>query len=305
MERPPRLCPGRRLCRRDEPGRSRQGRRRHNPRCQRESIAPTRTRNTTHLQPFTYNTTNNERELILPAINGVRALLSAAAKNPHLHRIVLTSSFAAVIDTTLSPPPTFTYTASHWNPLTYATSIAPTTPAIIAYRGSKKFAELEAWHHLSTHPDSPYTLTTLCPPMVFGPVAHPAVPSPAHLNESNAQLWAAVATPTVPLPEARVPFWIDVRDLAQAHVAALVSEQAAGKRYTVASPERFSYGLAARIVRERFPHRRVRGEEEGGLPEVGWGLDGETAARELGVGYRGFGETVGDLVGQMEGLERA
>ncbi|KAK0628030.1 putative uncharacterized oxidoreductase [Lasiodiplodia hormozganensis] len=256
--------------------------------------------------PFNYNTTNNERELVLPAINGVRAILAAASATPTVRRLVLTSSFAAVVDIARNPDPSFTYTAADWNPLTYAESIDPSTTAVVAYRGSKKFAELEAWEFVKERKPLHFDLVTLCPPMVFGPVAHPGVATPAALNESNAQLWA-VLDKSAPLPVARVPLWIDVRDLAHAHVEALLRDEAGGKRYTPASPEHFSYGLAARVVRERFPER-ARSEEPGedeGLPGPSYGLDGETAGRELGVVYRRFEETVVDLVGQMVELEGA
>ncbi|KKY13203.1 putative 3-beta hydroxysteroid dehydrogenase isomerase family protein [Diplodia seriata] len=256
--------------------------------------------------PFNYNVTNNEQELVLPAINGVRAILSAAAKNPKVQRIVLTSSFAAVVDIARAAGPDFTYNSTHWNPLTYDESIAPDTTAVVAYRGSKKFAELEAWQYMERqHPH--FDLVTLCPPMVFGPVAHP-VSSPAALNESNAQLWS-VLDKTNPLPEVRVPLWIDVRDLARAHVEALLRDAAGGRRYTPVSPQPFSFGLAARIVRERFPDRaRSPGTElaaDETLPGPSYGLDGETTGRELGVEYRPFENTVVDLVRQMEALEAA
>ncbi|KAK7705509.1 hypothetical protein SLS57_010043 [Botryosphaeria dothidea] len=255
--------------------------------------------------PFTYNTTNNEKELVLPAINGVKALLSAASKNPSIQRIVLTSSFAAVVDIARTAGPDFTYTAAHWNPLTYAEAVDPATTAVVAYRGSKKFAELEAWAYVETHAPA-FDLVTLCPPMVFGPVRHPGVATPAALNESNAQLWS-VTDKTALIPAVRVPLWIDVRDLARAHVEALLRDAAGGKRYTPVSPQPFSFGLAARIVRERFPGRaRTPGAapaEDEALPGPSYGLDGATAAKELGLEYRPFEQTVVDLVAQMEELE--
>ncbi|KAL4876315.1 hypothetical protein BJY04DRAFT_210726 [Aspergillus karnatakaensis] len=240
--------------------------------------------------PFTYNTTDNERELIIPAINGVKALFAAAhGQSPvTVKRIVLTSSFASVLDTTRKTPPYFTYTSSDWNPQSYAHSIDPSTSAVVAYRGSKKFAELAAWEFISTHkPD--FDLVSLCPPMTFGPVVHP-VAGLEGLNESNAMLWQAASGRSC-------------RDLAGAHVEALLRGEVGGGRYTVCAPERFSYGVVAGIVKEEFEGLRggVRGGgEEQGVDES-YGLDGERAGRELGVQYRRFRETVVDFVRQ--GLE--
>ncbi|KAH6843352.1 hypothetical protein B0I37DRAFT_216421 [Chaetomium sp. MPI-CAGE-AT-0009] len=258
--------------------------------------------------PLTYNTTNNETELILPAINGVLALLNAAANtttttNPTpIRRVVLTSSFASVMDTTRSSPPYFTYTASDWNPLSYAEAASPSTSAVVAYRGSKKFAELAAWDFVRDRRPG-FDLVTLCPPMTFGPVVHP-VASVDRLNESNAMLWK-VASGVRPLPVARVPFWVDVRDVARAHVEALVRPGAGGKRFLVAAPERFTYGVAAGIVEEGFAWARGRVVREEQVVDESHGVDGETAARELGLEYRSFRETVTELVAQAAGMEGA
>ncbi|KAB8262068.1 pyridoxal phosphate-dependent transferase [Aspergillus pseudonomiae] len=250
--------------------------------------------------PFTYDTTNNEQELIIPAINGVKSILSASAKQPSVKRVVLTSSFASVVDISKTYNGDFTYTGSHWNPLTYEEAIDPATDAVVAYRGSKKFAELEAWQFIEREKPS-FDLVTLCPPMTFGPVVHP-VSGVAGLNESNAVLWS-VASGADPLPVARVSAWIDVRDLAEAHVQALLKSEAGGKRFVPASGEPFSYELAADIIRGRFGWARdtVTGNYESGKkPVQGYKLDGEAVTRELGVRFRSFEETVVDLVGQVK-----
>ncbi|KAH6999586.1 hypothetical protein EDB80DRAFT_896111 [Ilyonectria destructans] len=245
--------------------------------------------------PFTYDTKNNEKELILPAINGVRAILEAAATNPNIKRVVITSSFASVLDVNRKGPPYFTYTGSDWNPLTYEESVDPATSAVIAYRGSKKFAELEAWNFVKQHKPT-FDIVTLCPPMTFGPVVHP-VASVDKLNESNAMLWR-IATGANPLPVSRVPFWIDVRDLAIAHVESLLRSNLGGKRYVPASPERFSYGLASKIMAEEFAGLQDALTQEDQFIDESHGLDGETAAKELGYQYHSFRETVRDLVAQ-------
>ncbi|KAE8391202.1 pyridoxal phosphate-dependent transferase [Aspergillus alliaceus] len=250
--------------------------------------------------PFTYNTTNNEQELIIPAINGVKSILSAAAKQPLIKRLVLTSSFASVVDINKAPDPDFTYTGTHWNPLTYEEAISPATDAVVAYRGSKKFAELEAWGFMEREKPS-FELVTLCPPMTFGPAVHP-VAGVGALNESNAVLWS-IAAGADPLPVARVSAWIDVRDLAEAHVQALLRPGVGGRRYVPASGEAFSYEVAADIIKRRFAWagETVTGNYESGRrPLPGYRLDGEAVTRELGVEFRRFEETVVDLVGQVK-----
>lgn len=259
----------------------------------------------TPFQPLNYAATNNERELILPAINGVRALLSAAAEaSPRIRRIVITSSFASILDANRHAPstPYFTYTAADWNPLTYEEAADPSTSPVIAYRGSKKFAELAAWDVVRERKPA-FDVVTICPPMTFGPVVNP-VSKAVELNETNATLWKAVesALEGKPLPVARVPFWVDVRDVAKAHIEALLRPEAGGKRFLVAAPERFSYGLAVKIVKGEFEW--AEGAQEGDQEiDESYGLDGETAAKELGLTYRSLKETVTELVGQVARME--
>ena len=258
-------------------------------------------------QPFRYDITDNEKELILPAISGTKAMLeaAAAAADPPVRRVVLTSSFASVVDAARPARPRTTYTAADWNPITYAEGAAPDASPVVAYRASKKFAERAAWDFVAAHDkaqegspsSSSFDLVTLCPPMVFGPVVHPVPGGVSQLNESNAQLWK-VAAGDKPLPVARVPFWVDVRDLAAAHAEALLRPAAGGKRFTVASPEKFSCAWAAAVAVGAFPELKGRVSDEEQAINDDHDLDGQTAAAELGIEYTSFEKSVKDFVSQ-------
>lgn len=206
----------------------------------------------------------------------------------------MTSSFASVLDANRKAPPYFVYTGADWNPLTYQEAADKATSAVIAYRGSKKFAELEAWNYVRDKKPT-FDLVALCPPMTFGPVVHP-VSSIDNINESNAMLWQVASGAN--LPVARVPFWIDVRDLAAAHVGALLTREVSGKRYTPSAPETFSYAKAAAIIAAEFPDFKDRVSRDEQSIDESYGLDGETASQELGVSYHTFRETVHDFVSQ-------
>ncbi|CAI6341200.1 unnamed protein product [Periconia digitata] len=251
--------------------------------------------------PLDYTAQDNEIQLVKPAIAGVRAVMEAAGANLDVKRVVITSSFASVLDANRKSPPHFTYTAADWNPLSYEESIAKETSAVVAYRGSKKFAELEAWDFIKRH-NPAFDLVTLCPPMTFGPVSHP-VANIDKLNESNNTLWKVASGQD--LPVARVPFWVDVRDLAVAHVEALLRPEVGGSRFTVASPEKFSYSKVADIVRAEFDwgEKRVAKGETQTIDES-HDLDGETAAKDLGLRYRSFQATVKDFIKQAVEMEQ-
>ena len=222
----------------------------------------------------------------------MKAVLSAAAKTGEVKRVVLTSSFASVVDIEKKVDSDFVYTGEHWNPLTYEEAISPDTNAIVAYRGSKKFAGLEAWNFVKDEKTS-FDLVTLCPPMTFGPIVHP-VNDASQLNESNAKLWE-VATGK-DLPEQRVPVWIDVRDLAQAHIEALVRPEVGGNRYAIASPEKWSYELAAMTLRQKYPDLQDKVVRIGDVKTPkSYSLESDRVSRELGISFRSFQSSVTDL----------
>ncbi|CAK7236045.1 hypothetical protein SBRCBS47491_009502 [Sporothrix bragantina] len=251
--------------------------------------------------PLTYDTTDNEKELIIPAINGVRSVLEASQRSKTVRRVVMTSSFASVMNADRKGPPYFEYTGGDWNPLTYQESIAPTTPAHIAYRGAKKFAEQAAWDFVREQKPG-FDLVTLCPSMTFGPIVHP-ISNLDQLNESNAMLWKVAQG--LPLGTARVPSWIDVRDLALAHVEALLRPDAGGKRYIPGGTERFTYDWAASIMEEEFDWAKNKVQHQEQKVDDSYGFDGVTTAKDLGIKYTSFHTTVKDLITQLKGMHEA
>jgi nucleoside-diphosphate-sugar epimerase len=78
-----------------------------------------------------------------------------------------------------------------------------------------------------------FTVTTLCPPMIYGPPIHDP-PSLKELNESDSQLWKIISSgKDAEVPDAHTPLFVDVRDIAMAHVLAMESPKAGNERYTV------------------------------------------------------------------------
>jgi len=128
---------------------------------------------------------NGEKEAIMPDIEGTKALLSAAATESKIKLIVLTYSFATVIDVSRISQLPYTATAEDWNPVTYEEAKA--SNGITAYRGAKKFSELYAWDYVRDHKPH-FDLAVILPPLVFGPVVHP-VAKVTDLNDSNSYIW--------------------------------------------------------------------------------------------------------------------
>ena len=209
----------------------------------------------------------------------------------------MTSSFAALFDRSRDPNVPYTYTAEDWNPTTYEEAVSA-TELIIAYRGSKKLAELEAWNWVQS-PSSvnangeKIDLTVFCPPLVFGPWVHP-LGSLSSLNTSNQTLRNMVLGVAYSVSTSRTPAWVDVRDLALAHVeAAYIRPETSNKRYAVCSPEKSSYQRAAEIIREEFPEWAGNVvPPPGGPPPAGISLDGSPVMREFGIKYTSLRESI-------------
>ena len=136
------------------------------------------------------------------------------------------------------------------------------------------------------------------PPLVFGPWVHPPGASRlASLNYSNYQIRNAVGGDfrSSHLPWSFTPVWVDVRDVALAHVEAALQLDRSGLssngRYVTCSPERFNYHLVGEIVKEEFMEWAgdIFPPKEGILPFKNISSDGTPVTKDLGVMYRSLG----------------
>jgi nucleoside-diphosphate-sugar epimerase len=102
--------------------------------------------------------------------------------------------------------------------------------------------------------------------------------------------------------------FVDVRDVALAHVRALTMPEAGGKRFYVVGGF-FSNPRLVGIVRERFPHLEgrlpVREEEVDDFPEDHWRFDNGRSREVLGLEYKGLEECVADTVESILRFEGA
>ncbi|KAI7597410.1 NAD(P)-binding protein, partial [Hortaea werneckii] len=131
--------------------------------------------------PFHFNVTDVQKELLDPAIIGTTGILKSIKKSaPSVKRVVITSSFASIINPYKGSWPEHTYTETDWNPITQQQAIE--NPAN-GYRASKTFAERAAWEFLEKEKPN-FSIATMCPPLVLGPIVH-YLNSLDALNTSN------------------------------------------------------------------------------------------------------------------------
>jgi nucleoside-diphosphate-sugar epimerase len=166
-------------------------------------------------------------ELIVPAREGTLRVLKAA-RDAGASRVVLTSSFAAV---GYSPKAVRDYTEADWTD--------PATPGLPPYPRSKAVAERAAWNFIETE-GGDTQLVVVNPTFIAGPSLVPSL-------RSSLSFFKGIIEGTVPaLPRQRFGV-VDVRDVADAHVRAMATPAAAGKRYLLLAdgPTITWLGLAA------------------------------------------------------------
>lgn len=167
--------------------------------------------------PFPEKNPKNADELIGPARDGAVRVLKAAYE-AGVKRVVLTSSMAA-ISYGVDKDDTKERNESDW------TNIDHDDAKHSAYILSKTIAERAAWDFVK---DKPLELTTICPCAVLGPVLGSDFSTSIEIVKRLMQ----GAMPGLP----RIGFQlVDVRDVADLHLAAMVSPKAAGERFIAAN----------------------------------------------------------------------
>jgi nucleoside-diphosphate-sugar epimerase len=211
-----------------------------------------------------------QKELLDPAIIGTTSLLSSIAHlAPSVKRVVYVSSMAALIDASKGDWPEHTYTVSDWNPITLEEAV-DNSSWVPGYRGSKTFAERAAWTFMGREKPS-FTLTTLTPPAIFGPmVRYPGYPLDTP-NASNGIFGSLLDGKVLPNG---LYAWIHVKDAAIAHVMAIEDENFASERIFLTSSEQFCIKEILEIIYEHFPelHDRLPAKDTwhiAGYPEGG------------------------------------
>lgn len=253
--------------------------------------------------PFVFAVKDNEKDLLDPAIKGTTRVLEAvAAHAPHVRRVVVTSSFAAILDPAQGARPGYTYTEADWNPTAYETA-KNTADGGLAYCASKTFAERAAWDYVAQHQPKPnFTVATVNPPMVYGPVEHDTTLT--SLNTSIADIYRFMdGSQTEPGPTA-FPVFADVRDVAEAHLRAFERDQPG--RYFITSGT-FEYRDVCRVLRDVLPDRRDKIPDPEATPSAAgtfWNVDNSQTARDLGMTFTSLHDSIRDTALSLVALEQ-
>ncbi len=178
--------------------------------------------------PYVVDVEDPQRDLVDPALIGTRSVL-AAADTAGVKRVVLTSSAAAITD----EPEDRIYTEADWNEKSSLTR----NP----YHYSKTVAERAAWDFVEENSPS-FDLIVINPTGVIGPSigSRLSTTSKVIADLLNGGVYPAIVDMTFP--------YVDVRDVAEAHVRAAEKPEASD-RY-ICSNELVSLKRTVDVLRE-------------------------------------------------------
>ncbi|RZA12690.1 MAG: aldehyde reductase, partial [Lysobacteraceae bacterium] len=183
--------------------------------------------------PFPEKLPRHEDDLIIPARDGALRVL-AAARDAGVRRVVMTSSFAAIGYG--HPDRDAPFDETTW------TNLA--SPGISAYAKSKTLAERAAWDFIAREGGG-MELTVVNPVGVFGPVLGPDYATSILL----VQKLMDGALPGCPRMQFGV---VDVRDVADLHVRAMLHPAAGGQRLLATAGDFMRVRDMAMVLRQRL-----------------------------------------------------
>ncbi|MDD7911062.1 NAD-dependent epimerase/dehydratase family protein [Pseudovibrio exalbescens] len=166
--------------------------------------------------PFTISVQDPQQELIDPALKGTTNVLEQANNTPSVQRVVLTSSCAAIFgdNADIENTPGGVFTEEVWN----TSSSLSHNP----YSYSKRLAEQKAWAIAKAQ--DRWDLVVINPSLVIGPGLNP------NATSESFSLIRQFGNGTL---RHGAPKWgmgvVDVRDLAEAHLAAAFTPEAHGR----------------------------------------------------------------------------
>lgn len=247
--------------------------------------------------PFHFNVQDPVKDFLDPAIKGTTGILKAiTAHAPSVKRVVITSSFAAIVNGKQHPK---LYSEKDWNPVTWQEAMDHSN----VYRASKTFAEKAAWDFVAKERPN-FDVATVNPPLVFGPIVH-YLNSLDAINTSNARMRDIVQGQMKDkIAPTGTYLWVDVRDVALAHVRAIEVSEAGGKRFFVVAGY-FSNKEIVDAVRETHPELEPKlpsKDIESDFPKNIFEIDNNRSKEVLGLKYRSLKETVSDTVSSLQAV---
>ncbi|KAI1119816.1 hypothetical protein F5Y10DRAFT_283758 [Nemania abortiva] len=243
--------------------------------------------------PYHLNVRDPVKDFLDPAKKGTTGVLKSIKEHgPSIKRVVITSSSVAILNPSNHEK---VYDETFWAPITL--DDAMNDPAKHAYGASKVLAEKAAWAFVADEkPD--FDLAVINCTYVFGPIQR-KLPSLDAMNTSNHRIRDMIQgkmkgglPPTMP-----VFTWVDVRDVALAHLRAMAVPSAGGHRFYVVGGH-FSNKQIADVIRDRFPSLadRLPADAVDDLPGDVYRFNNSKSREVLGIEYTSLEKSTANAV---------
>uniref|UniRef100_A0A7S1T6K6 NAD-dependent epimerase/dehydratase domain-containing protein n=1 Tax=Compsopogon caeruleus TaxID=31354 RepID=A0A7S1T6K6_9RHOD len=239
--------------------------------------------------PFLISNVKNPFEQVLePALKGTQNVLDAVNEEDSVQRVVLTSSIAAIRDRVPSNGGS-TFTEEDWN----QTTVDQDSSAGMVYAYSKAAAERKAWNMANSQ--ARWDLVVINPALVLGPSLSEHATSESFEIVKN---WVSGD-----VENARIVL-VDVRDVADAHLAAGTRVTASGRYLLVAETtfRRRVLDLIHQMYPGKYPPKELSKDVE---TQVGFDFDNKRSRTDLSISYRPLEETIRDAVESYETLRNS
>lgn len=245
--------------------------------------------------------TDPHSQLVAPAEQGTLNVLRACTRSRHMRRVIVTSSFAAMMNMGGNAPwpSDFTYSESHWNESSAPINGSfPEPRNVHAYRWSKTVAERAVWDFVAAE-SLDFSVTCICPPMVLGPnLQH--MSSTEELNQSSLIVFRMLSGQMQHAMPGSVGF-VDVRDVAKAHILAAEVPAASSQRY-LCSGETRTWLDVAKLLREICPDRPIPTTlEDGSTHQPCLTLDNSKIRRDFNFSFVPLVETLREQIDSLLG----
>ncbi|GAV65725.1 Epimerase domain-containing protein [Cephalotus follicularis] len=231
--------------------------------------------------PFYHDVQDPQAELLDPAVKGTLNVLNSCAKASSVKRIILTSSIAAVayngkprtqdvvVDETWFSNPEFCRESKLW------------------YVLSKTLAEDSAWKLAN---EKGIDMVSINPAMVIGPLLQPT------LNTSAAAILSLIKG-SQNFPNASFG-WVNVKDVANAHILAYETPSASGRYCLVESVAHYSE--IVKTLRELYPSYQLPEKCADDKPYVPTYQVSKEKARTLGIDFTPFDVSLKETVESLK-----
>ncbi|KAF8996111.1 hypothetical protein BDQ17DRAFT_1364737 [Cyathus striatus] len=240
------------------------------------------------------------------AIEGTLSVVGQAEK-AGIEKVVVTSSYVTLLHP--SGEAAFsgiTLTESNWGEVTIDETRLQAGNPVFVYCGAKILAEKALWDFARHHPK--LDIATILPGFVFGPyVPYFPYPSTAGPGLGTNSFPHAVINGAYPFPPGQPPYFVDVRDVAKAHVLAidLPRSEPEEKRFIV-NWGNYTWKQAAEYLRKAHPSLTnvVDPTAYVELPGTLSTLDTSRSRKVLGLEYISPEKTLDDFVDNIKEVEK-